>query len=115
MAIQFTFHRISEKKPKYHDVIIWLKNTTSYGIIESFEPREITVDYCWFEIDECGEYTGVQYCYSENDGDTLEGHVLHMLFDGYIAEDNWLWCSVDDYWAALDNEITLKETNENSD
>ena len=51
----------------------------------------------------------------ENDGDTLEGHVLHMLFDGYIAEDNWLWCSVDDYWAALDNEITLKETNENSD
>lgn len=109
MAIQITFHRISEKKPKYHDVIIWLKNTTSYGIIESFEPREITVDYCWFEIDECGEYTGVQYCYSEDDGDTLEGHVLHTLFDGYIAEDNWLWCSLDDYWKALDTEITVEE------
>ena len=108
MAIQITFNRISEKKPKYHDVIIWLKNTTSYGIIESFEPREITVDYCWFEIDECGEYTGVQYCYSEDDGDTLEGHVLHTLFDGYIAEDNWLWCSVDDYWKALDTEIEVK-------
>jgi hypothetical protein len=108
MAIQITFHRISEKKPKYHDVIIWLKNTTSYGIIESFEPREITVDYCWFEIDECGEYTGVRYCYSEDDGDTLEGHVLHTLFDGYIAEDNWLWCSVDDYWKALDTEIEVK-------
>lgn len=114
MAVQITFYRVGEKRPKHNEEIIWLKSTSVFAY-EGFEPREITVDYCWFEIDECGEYTGVQYCYSENDGDTLEGHVLHMLFDGYIAEDNWLWCSVDDYWAALDNEITLKETNENSD
>ena len=44
----------------------------------------------------------------EDDGDTLEGHVLHTLFDSYIAEDNWLWCSVDDYWKALDTEIEVK-------
>jgi hypothetical protein len=108
MAIQFTFHRISEKKPKHHDKIVWLKNTTSYGIIESFEPREIIVEYCWLEIDEHDEYTGVQYYYSEDGGETLEGHILHMRFDGYIVEDNWLWCSVDDYWKALDTEIEVK-------
>ena len=109
MAVQITFYRISEKKPKHHDVIIWLKNTTSYGTIESFEPREIKVTSCWFEVDGDGEYTGNQYCYSDEDSETLEGHTLEILFDGYIAQPEWLWCSVDDYWAALDNEITVEE------
>lgn len=107
MAVQITFYRVGEKKPKHNEEIIWLKSTSVFAY-EGFEPREITVDYCWFEIDECGEYTGIQCCYSEDDGETLEGHALHMLFDGYIAQPEWLWCSVDDYWKALDTEIEVK-------
>ena len=28
MAIQFTFYRVSEKKPKHNEEIIWLKSTS---------------------------------------------------------------------------------------
>jgi len=106
MAVQITFYRVSEKKPKHNEEIIWLKSTSNFGY-DGFEPKEVTVEYCWFETDETGETTGVQCWYSEEDGETLEGHVLQIMFGGYFVEDNWLWCSVDDYWAALDNEITV--------
>ena len=54
MAVQITFYRLNEKKPENNEEIIWLKNTTSYGIVESFEPRELSAEYCWFEVDEDG-------------------------------------------------------------
>ena len=109
MAVQITFYRLSEKKPEHYEDIIWLKNTTSYGIVESFEPRELSAEYCWFEVDEDGNQTGNQCCYTDGDGDILEGHVLEILFKGYIAQPEWLWCSVEDYWNALDTEIKIKE------
>lgn len=107
MAIQFTFYRVSEKKPKHNEEIIWLKSTSVFAY-EGFEPKEVTVEYSWFEIDENGYPTGDQCCYSEEDGETLEDHVLQIIFDGYVVEDSWLWCSVDDYWKALDTEIEVK-------
>ena len=109
MAVQITFYRLSEKKPEHYEEIIWLKNTTSYGIVESFEPRELSAEYCWFEVDEDGNQTGNQCCYTDGDGDILKGHVLEILFKGYIAQPEWLWCSVEDYWNALDTEIKIKE------
>ena len=108
MAIQITFYRISEKKPKHNDEIIWLKPTGSFGYY-GFEPREITVEYSWTEVDEKGSETGNQCCYSEEDGEELEGHKLEIIFSGYTADDNDLWCSIDDYWACFDNEITLEQ------
>lgn len=113
MAIQFTFYRVSEKKPKHNEEIIWLKSTSVFAYY-GFEPKEVTVEYCWSEVDETGTPTGNQCCYSEEDGEDLEEHILQIMFGGYFAEDNWLWCSVDEYWDAFDNEITLKETNENT-
>lgn len=114
MAVQFTFYRISEKKPKHNEDVIWLKSVSSFGYY-GFEPKELTATYCWFEVDANGEHNGNECCYSEGDGESLEGHSLAIMFGGYTVEPDWLWCSVDDYWDAFDNEITLKETNENSD
>ena len=108
MAVQITFYRLSEKKPEHYEDIIWLK-CTNYAGYESYSPREITVEYCWFEVDEDGAQTGNSCCYSKEDGDTLEGHVLEIMFDSYIAEPDWLWCSIEDYWNALDTEIKIKE------
>lgn len=108
MAVQITFYRLSEKKPENYEEIVWLKCNSSFGY-EGYEPREITVEYCWFEVDEDGNQTGNQCGYSKEDGDTLEGHELEIIFDSYIAEPDWLWCSVEDYWKALDTEIEIKE------
>lgn len=108
MAINFTFYRVEEKKPDNYEDIIWLKHN-NYAGYEGFNPREITVEYTWLELDENGEETGNQCCYSEGDGETLENHKLAILFDGYIAQPDYLWCSVEDYWKALDTEIEIKE------
>ena len=82
MAVQLTFYRLSEKKPEHREDIIWLKCNSSFGY-ESFEPRELSAEYSWFEVDEDGNQTGNQCCYTEGDGEILEGHVLEILFKGY--------------------------------
>lgn len=104
--ITFTFHSVTERKPEHGQDIIYLKHRGSFDF-EAFEPRETTVEYCWFGVNEEGYHDGNQICY-DPDEEAPEGCVLEIMFDGYIAQPNDHWCAVDDYWAAIDG-MTKKD------
>ncbi len=95
MPVVITFNKISEKKPVHGESIIYLQSFDSFGC-SGFEPSECEAEYCWFEIDSDGDDTGCQIVY--NDEDTLEDCELRLIIGEYVAEDNTLWVSKEDYW-----------------
>jgi hypothetical protein len=101
MPITITFYKVSERKPKHNESIIWLKNVNQYGF-EGFEPVELNVEYSWEEIDENGDYTGGSYVYDQNNPPPPVNCKLIILFKAVIAEDDFLWCPVEEYWKSFD-------------
>ncbi len=57
MPITISFHKLSEKKPKHQEDIIWLQQTSSFGYT-GFDPRNIQAEYQWTEFDDDGNDTG---------------------------------------------------------
>lgn len=108
MPVTITFYKISEKKPKHQEDIIWLRNTSSFDM-EGFEPREIQAEYQWTELDEDGEPNGNGFIYeSEEDLKDFENPdsvKLDILFDGYVATDDFLWVGVEEYWSFFEERI----------
>lgn len=102
MPVTMTWYTVAEKKPDHDQSIIWLKVTSSFDSY-GFDPREITVEYQWSEVDEQGD-TGSAVCYEHGD-EPLEGHRLVILADGYEMNDTDLWMDVDDYDAILLDNI----------
>jgi len=103
MPVTITFYRLSERKPKNDEHIIYLYNITSFGY-DSFEPRECNVEYCWEEIDEeDGLPTGSSICYEDGD-EQPENHTLMMLFDGAELDEDTLWIPFDEYMDTLEKE-----------
>lgn len=114
MAITFTFYRVSERKPKHGESIIWLKESSSFGD-RGFSPKEITVEYVWEEVDKAGALTGNGSCYSEDDNPAdFVNHRIMILFDHTYAQDNDLWCPIDEFFDSFDND-TRDVTEESSD
>lgn len=108
MPVTITFHKISEKKPKHMEDIIWLRNTSSFGN-SGFEPREIQAEYQWTSLDENGWEDGLSFTYEEGDDEILfeehENMRLDILFDGYIVKDDTLWISQDDFWKCFEGTV----------
>lgn len=107
MSVTITFHRISEKKPEHGEYIIWLRNTSCFDM-EGFEPREILTEYQWTSLDEDGSPDGNAYCYDSDedikDFDDPKSVQLDILFDGYIAQSDFLWISQEDYWKCFNSD-----------
>lgn len=106
MPVTLKFYKLSEKKPKHLEDIIWLEGCGSFGSF-GFNPREIKVEYSWTELDEAGFDSGNSYCYDEKylkdfNNDAL--FRLDILFDGNVGDDDTLWCSVEEYWEAFEKE-----------
>ena len=106
MAINIKFYRISERKPKHEDSIIWLKESSFHSSLYGFNPRKAIVEYVWEEIDPVtGALTGNGTCYSKNDNPAdFINHRLMIMFDDVYAQDDDLWCPVEEYWESFNNE-----------
>lgn len=108
MSVTITFHRISEKKPEHQEDIIWLRKTSCFDML-GFEPREIQAEYQWTALDDEGSPNGNAYCY-EGEGDIKDfdnpaSVQLDILLDGYIASDDDLWISQEDYWKCFEENV----------
>ena len=110
MPVTITFYKISEKKPKHGQQVIYLRGISSFDMY-GYEPRETTAYYTWEEIDEEGEETGNSACYDPEEfpdikvGETIdEGYKLMIQFDEYIATDDVLWVDYDEYWANFEDD-----------
>ena len=105
MSVTITFHRISEKKPKHLEDIIWLRNTSCFDSFE-LEPRSIQAVYQWIGVDEDGYCTGNDFIYESIEDieyfDNTDSVQLGILFDGYRARDDDLWISLEDYWKCFE-------------
>ena len=108
MSVTITFHRISEKKPDHQEDIIWLRKTSCFDM-SGFKPREIQAEYQWTALDSDGYPSGNVYCYEgENDVkefDNPDSVQLDILLDGYIASDDDLWISQEDYWKCFEENL----------
>lgn len=108
MSVTITFHRISEKKPEHQEDIIWLRKTSCFDMI-GFEPREIQAEYQWTALDEDGCANGNAYTYEGEDDikefDDPTSVQLDILLDGYIASDDDLWISQEDYWKCFEENV----------
>ena len=108
MSVTITFHRISEKKPDHQEDIIWLRKTSCFDM-SGFKPREIQAEYQWTALDSDGYPSGNAYCYEgENDVkefDNPDSVQLDILLDGYIASDDDLWISQEDYWKCFEENL----------
>lgn len=94
MPVTMTWNIATEKKPAHNQEIIWLKVSSSFASW-GFEPREVTAQYQWVEVDEDGD-TGNAVCYEEGD-EPLENHRLAILVDGWELQETNLWMAVEDY------------------
>lgn len=107
MPVTMTWNVAAEKKPAHNQMIIWLKISSSFDSW-GFDPREVTVEYQWSEVDEYGD-TGSSVCYEEGD-EPLEHHRLVIIVDGWELQETDLWMDVEDYDKFLmDNIPALKE------
>jgi hypothetical protein len=103
-----TFKSSKDVLPEHFEEIVYLVKRTSFDSY-GFDLRDGTVEYCWFELDEDGEWTGNQACYTP--GDTAdEGWELRAMVDGYVIgdgkkdSDNILWMTNDEWFKSLGDE-----------
>ena len=109
MPVTFTFYRISERKPEHNQQIIWLQNRGDH-YYHVFEPREVTVEYSWEELDDKGNFTGCSSCYDPDEIiEDTSNLKLCIILDGHYADENDLWCPVENYWNALGLELELDD------
>ena len=108
MSVTITFHRISEKKPEHQEDIIWLRKTSCFDMI-GFETREIQAEYQWTALDKEGYPNGNAYCYEGlediKEFDNPDSVQLDILLDGYIASEDDLWISQEDYWKCFEEDL----------
>lgn len=95
MSVTMTWKVFGEEKPKHEQDIIWLRVRGDYGFF-GFEPREVTVEYQWEEIDDEGYLTGVGIIYTEGDNPP-ENCQLLVLAEGFEIQETDLWMAVEEY------------------
>ena len=102
MPRNLTFHTFAEKKPDHDQWIFFLETSSFYS---SIEPKFDKVEYCWFEIDEEGDDTGMQIIYDPADPEPPEACELRFLLSGgFEGKDQDLWCPADDVDKLVDEE-----------
>jgi hypothetical protein len=116
MPVTITFYKLSEKKPEHLEDIIWLRKTSCFNM-QGFEPREIQAEYQWTALDEDGTPNGNAYCYEGGedikDFQNPDSVQLDILFDGYIATDDFLWVSQEEYWKCFEEDMGDEQTKTN--
>lgn len=96
------FYKFKERKPEHNQEIVYIKPSYSFDSC-TFEPSYETVEYCWFELDENGEHNGCQICYTEGDeANPPENCKLEIMVGPYIVDENWYWCTIDEYFNSFD-------------
>lgn len=99
--ISLPFHSIAERRPSPGQEVAWIRRGASFGF-DAFEIRYDTAEYCWFELDEDGDFNGTQIGY--NGEESLEGCRLEVMFGNETANPETLWCSMEEIWKILDTE-----------
>lgn len=101
MPINLKLHSVKELRPPHGAQVVYIQSVAPFGMI-AFEPAATTVDYCWFAVDEHGDFDGAQIIY-EPDEPQPEGCVLEVMFGNQVVTDRddvW-WMLDDDYFAAF--------------
>lgn len=103
--ITFNFYTMEERTPKHNEDIMILRKTSSFGI-SSFRPKETYCVYEW--VDTNGETCG----WSENDlPEDTKDMTLRITCDGYVMDENIVWCPVEECWAVTDTMFGEGENN----
>ncbi len=97
MSVSIIFYTMAERQPKHNEHVIWLRPTGSFGF-DGFDPQEVNAEYCWFQLDEDGTFSGNQMMYSSRNKIAPAGYKLEIMFDGEVVDDFTLWCPVKEYW-----------------
>lgn len=94
--ITFKFYTLAERRPNHNQEIIVLRKSSSFGM-DGFSPSEGTCEYTWMYHDDSGSCG-----YSENDNHDYMHTIADLLieFDGYIMDETFVWCPVEEYWDA---------------
>lgn len=107
MSVSLTFHTLSERKPEHGQSIVYFRRRMDYDFV-TFEPKETTVEYSWFEYED-GDFTGCQICYEPeeaNNPEILATCKLEILLAGGECMDDKLhfWMSAEEWDAAFPME-----------
>ena len=98
MPVNFEFHRMSEKKPKNGEDIIFLASNSIYDF-QGYEVVQATVEYTWIVLDDENNDTGQQICYTE--GEFAIGCKLVIIVNGFETCDDNLWMYPEDFFKAM--------------
>ena len=97
--------------PKNNEDIVYFKRISawdSYG----YEPHYTKVNYCWFQTDEEGRFTGNQANYCEGDNEE-DGWVLLACVDGGYNLNGF--GGIDIYWMTEEDWYNSFPTEESHD
>lgn len=101
MPITLKFHSTKELRPPHGKEVIYIQGCAPFGMI-AFKPGASVVDYCWFALDEEGEFDGDQIIYDPKEPEP-ENAVLEVMFGNQVVtdrEDVW-WMLAEEYFAAF--------------
>lgn len=101
MPVNLKFHSTKELRPPHGQEVIYIKGVAPFGMI-GFEPGATAVDYCWFALDEDGDFDGEQVIY-EPDAPKPENCTLEVMFGNEVVTDRddvW-WMLADEYFASF--------------
>jgi hypothetical protein len=99
--ITLNFYTIAERRPRHGQELVYLRRGDSFGFV-AFEPVEGTAEYCWFGMDEYGDFDGNQLIYEDDGQPPPPGYRLEIMFGNrVIDEENYWWCPMDEYDAAF--------------
>lgn len=100
--ITFSFYRVREKKPKNGEEIVLLGKRDSFGF-ECYETELTKVWYNYEEIGEDGLPTGDSW------PEPYENCIEVPYCGNKALEDDDYWCTVDEYWNAIDDDKEMKQ------
>jgi len=95
MPVTMIWKIFAEEKPKHNQDILWLQVRSSFAAY-GFDPKEITVEYQWEEVDAEGYPTGTGIIYTEGD-EPPENCRMILLAEGWEMQETDLWMAVEDY------------------
>jgi hypothetical protein len=93
--INLKFYTLQERLPDHNQEIVYLEYGSTYGV-DSVGIRTGKVEYIWLEAE------GTGYAYTEGESLVSAGYELCVLIDGYNLEGKNAWCTVEEYFCAIE-------------
>ena len=94
--VTLKFYTISERRPKHKQLVLYFRRVECMGHVD-FSLREETAYYCWFELDEDGDFNGSQILYTEGEEAPPNCKLEVMFGHDTVDDQNYWWCPVDEY------------------